>query len=112
MSTTRQNKISRLIQKEIGDIFQRNGSSIYPGVMLTVTVVRVTPDFSLAKIYISAFPSDKREKAIEAINENKKTIRHELGKRIRNQLRAIPDLNFFIDDSLDYADNINKLLND
>ena len=112
MSKRRQNKIRRLIQKEIGDIFQRNSSSIYPFARLTVTVFRVKSDFSLAKIYVSAFPSEKKEKAIEAINQNKKTIRHELGKRIRNQLRAIPDLDFYIDDSLDYADNINKLLND
>lgn len=112
MSTTRQNKIGRLIQKEIGDIFQKNTSLISPGIMLTVTVARVTADLSLAKIYISVFPSEKQEQAMEAINENKKTIRHELGKRVRNQLRVIPDLNFFIDDSLDYADNIDKLLND
>ena len=101
-----------MIQKEIGDIFQKNTTSISPGAMLTVTVVRVTADLSLAKIYISVFPSDKQELVIEAVNENKKTIRHELGKRVKNQLRVIPDLSFFIDDSLDYADNINKLLNE
>ena len=79
--------------------------------MLTVTVVRITSDLSLARTYVSVFPSDKQEQAIKAVNHNKKSIRLELGKRIKNQLRAIPDLDFFIDDSLDYADNINKLLN-
>ncbi len=112
MSTTRQNKISRLIQKEIGDIFQKNSPTIYPGILLTVTVVRVTADLSLAKIYVSIFPSDNKEKVIDAINQNKKSIRHELGKKVKNQLRVIPELSFFIDDSLDYADNIEKLLND
>jgi ribosome-binding factor A len=99
-----------LIQKEIGDIFQRNSSSIYPGIMLTVTVVRVTPDLSLAKIYISVFPTDKQDKVLEAINQTNKNLRHELGKRVKNQLRVIPELSFYIDDSLDYAENINNLL--
>ena len=80
------------------------------GVLVSVTAVRVSPDLSVAKAYLSIFPSDKADELIKAIRANTKSIRYDLGQRVRLQLRKIPDLTFFIDDSLDYIENIDKLL--
>ena len=98
------------MQRELADIFQKESKTITPGQMITVTVVRVSPDLGLAKIYLSIFPVKKEEDPITIINEHKNQIRHELGNRIRNQVRKIPELAFYIDDSLDYIDNIDRLL--
>ncbi len=103
------NKIDRLLQKELGDIFQKQTQAMH-GVLVSVTAVRVSPDLSVAKAYLSIFPSDKADELIKAIRANTKSIRYDLGQRVRLQLRKIPDLTFFIDDSLDYIENIDKLL--
>ena len=103
------NKIDRLLQKELGDIFQKQTQAMH-GVLVSVTTVRVSPDLSVAKAYLSIFPSDKADELIKAIRANTKSIRYDLGQRVRLQLRKIPDLTFFIDDSLDYIENIDKLL--
>jgi ribosome-binding factor A len=110
MDSTRLNKVARLIQKEMGEYFQHEGHNLTEGGMITVTSVRMAPDLSLAKIYLSIFPPEKRKDAMTAINEMVKTIRLELGSRIRHQIRFIPELAFFIDDSLDYAEKIDQLL--
>lgn len=110
MESTRQAKVGRQIQKDLGEIFQRLGSSFLHGSMVTVTEVRMSPDFSLAKVFVSIFPPDKREPVLASINQNLKTIRLELGKRVRNQLRIVPELAFIIDDTLDYAEKIDRLL--
>ncbi len=110
MTTTRQNKVSRLIQKELGDIFQKQGNNLYHGAMITVTVVRITADLSQAKVYLSLFPPAKKDEIFTAVNEKNKAVRHELAKRVKNQLRIIPELKFFIDDSLDYMEKIDTLL--
>ncbi len=110
MKSQRQSKVSRLLQKELADIFQKQGSSLFGGGMISVTVVRVTPDLGLAKVYISIFPPERRGELFETVNLQVKAIRHELGRRVKNQLRLVPDLHFFIDDSLDYADKIDQLL--
>ncbi len=110
MASIRQNKVSRLIQKDLGDIFQKEEKEILPGYMITVTKVRVTADLGIARVYLSIFPSGKLEEQITVINNHKKHIRHELGKRIRHQVREIPELTFFIDDSLDYIERIESLL--
>jgi len=110
MATTRQNKVSRLLQKELGDIFQREGNDMFSGKMITVTNVRITPDLAQARIFLSIFPSPEKEDFEHILHENSGHIRHELGNRIRYQLRTIPELNFFLDDSLDYIDNIDRLL--
>ncbi len=110
MDTTRQNKISRLIQKELSDIFVRESKEWVKNVMITVSVVRVTPDLAIAKVYLSVFPSERKDEVLKAIEENAKKIRGEMGNRVRNQLRVIPELHFYIDDSLDYIENIDKLL--
>ncbi len=80
------------------------------GVLISVTNVRVSPDLSVAHAYLSIFPSDKGEELVKNINENVKSVRYDLGKRLRNQLRVIPELTFHVDDSLDYVENIDRLL--
>ena len=108
--STRQDKVARLIQKEIATFFQRETRNIFPGIMITVTVVRITPDLGIAKIYLSIFPSNQKDEILEYIQSNTKSIRHFLSQSIKPQLRKMPELNFYIDDSLDYIDNINNLL--
>jgi ribosome-binding factor A len=110
MDSTRQNKISRLIQKEMGDILLKEGKGQLIGKMITVTSVRISPDLSLARVYVSLFPPAERKEILEVINSQTKHLRHELGIRVKNQLRIVPELAFFIDDSLDYIENIDRLL--
>ncbi|MDO5446492.1 MAG: 30S ribosome-binding factor RbfA [Prevotellaceae bacterium] len=109
MQEDRLNKVARLVQKDLSEIFQQQTRMMH-GVMVSVTTVRVSPDLSICRVYLSIFPSEKAEEIITNINNNQKSIRYELGKRERFQLRIIPELKFFIDDSLDYIDNIDKLL--
>lgn len=111
METTRQQKINRLIQKELSEIFRADTSKMQ-GVLVTVSIVRVSPDLGLAKVYLSIFPSDKGAELLENIKTNTKTIRFALGQKVGKQLRVIPDLAFYLDDSLDYLDNIDRLLKD
>lgn len=110
MSSTRQNKIERLLQRDLGDIFQKGTSTMFKGKMITVTKVRVSPDLSTARVYLSLFPVQDKKEFIEYINSLDGQIRYDLGKRIRHQLRKVPQLSFFIDDSLDYIENIDKLI--
>ena len=109
METTRQNKISRLLQKELSEIFLLQTKAMQ-GTLVSVSVVRISPDMSIARVYLSIFPSEKGEELVRNINENMKSIRFELGTRVRHQLRIIPELKFFIDDSLDYLQKIDSLL--
>ena len=109
METTRQNKINRLLQKELSDVFLLQTKAMH-GVMVSVSQVRVSPDLSVARAYLSIFPSEKGEELIKNIKANSKSIRHEIAGRVRFQLRKMPDLSFFLDDSLDYAENIDALL--
>ena len=110
MESTRQSKISRLIQKELAEIFQRESRELFHGKMISVTTVRVTSDLSLARVYLSIFPSEKANELLVDIKQIGPKIRFELGKRTGKQLRVIPSLEFFIDDSLDYIDHIDSLL--
>ncbi len=110
METTRQNKIARLLQKELSEIFMRQTQAWGKGILVSVSAVRVSPDLSVAKAYISIFPSAKAKELCENINTNQKSIRYELGSRVRHQLRIIPELRFFVDDSLDYIEHIDELL--
>ena len=109
MQETRQNKIARLLQKELSLIFQSQTRMMH-GVMVSVTRCRISPDLSICTAYLSIFPSEKGEEIVNNVNNNMKTRRYELGTRVRNQLRIIPELRFFIDDSLDYIDRIDELL--
>ena len=110
MESTRQKKVSRLIQKELADIFLKQGSELAPGRMVSVTIVRMSPDLSFAKVYVSIFPSENQSDVLKSIKEMSHKLRYELGYKIRSQLRIVPEIAFFIDDSLDYIENIDKLL--
>ena len=109
MQETRQNKIARLLQKELSLIFQSETRAMH-GMMVSVTRTKVSPDLSICTAYLSVFPSEKGEEVIKAVTQNQATIRYDLGQRVRHQLRIIPELRFFIDDSLDYIDHIDELL--
>ena len=109
METTRQQKIARLIQKELGDIFQKQTQATR-GVLVSVSAVRISPDLSIAKGYLSIFPSERADEILGNINANARQIRYDLGKRVRFQLRISPELKFFKDDSLDYLEHIDELL--
>ena len=110
METIRQSKINRLLQKELSDIF-RNETRKSHGTLVSVSVVRVTPDLSIAKVYLSIFPSERGAEILESVRKNAKSIRFDLASRVRFQLRKTPELQFYLDDSLDYIDNIDSLLN-
>ncbi|MGM9699332.1 MAG: 30S ribosome-binding factor RbfA [Prevotella sp.] len=109
MQETRQNKIARLLQKELSIIFQQQTRAMR-GVMVSVTRTKISPDLSICTAYLSVFPSERGEEILKNINANEKTIRYDLGTRVRHQLRIIPELRFFIDDSLDYIERIDELL--
>ena len=112
MESKRQQRISKLIQHDLGEIFQLEVPHLTPGVMVTVTQVYVTPDLALAKVYLSLFPTSNKETLLEKINDASREVRGLLGKRVRHQLRAIPELRFYLDDSLDFIEKIDKLLKD
>lgn len=109
METTRQARISRLLQKELSEIFRQQTSKLR-GVLVTVSAVRVSADLSVARAYLSVFPSERGSEILDNINHSARTIRYELAGRVRYQLRKTPELTFFIDDSLDYLDNIDQIL--
>jgi len=108
--STRQKKVSRLIQKEVAEIFVHNGREYAPGKMISVTKVRMSPDLSYARIHISVFPSAAQEEVLKSVQAHSHKIRFELGQKTKSQLRIVPELTFFIDDSLDYIEKIDKLL--
>ncbi len=109
MQETRQNKIARLLQKELSVIFQEQTRTMH-GVMVSVTRTKISPDLSICTAYLSIFPSERGEELLQNITKNEKQIRFELGTRVRHQMRIIPELRFFIDDSLDYIERIDELL--
>lgn len=109
MQETRQNRIARLLQRELSLIFQSQ-TRLMHGVMVSVTRCRISPDLSICTAYLSIFPSEKSDEIMTNIRKNEKTLRYELGTRVGKQMRIIPDLRFFIDDSLDYQEHIDELL--
>ncbi|HAF30057.1 MAG TPA: 30S ribosome-binding factor RbfA [Bacteroidales bacterium] len=110
MSSTRQSKIERLLQRDLGDIFQKGTNDLFRGKMITVTKVRISPDLSSARAYLSLFPVEDKKEFIDYINSVEGQIRYDLAKRVRHQLRKVPSLSFFVDDSLDYIENLDNLL--
>lgn len=110
MESTRQSKVAKQIQKDISDIFSKEGADLVKGAMVTVTAVRMSPDLGYAKIYLSIFPFEKSKAIMDAVTQQEWRIRKALGTRIRNQLRIVPELTFFLDDSLEYIENIDNLL--
>ena len=109
METTRQAKIARLIQKDLSEILRLQTAKTH-GILVSVSAVRVSPDLSVARAYLSIFPSEKAKDILENINRNARTIRYELAQKVRYQLRKTPELTFHLDDSLDYIENIDNLL--
>ena len=108
----RQLKVGKLLQTDLAEIFQRELSSLLGNkALVTITKVRVTPDLGIARVYLSIF-NDDADTLLQTINEHNKNIRFKLGLKIKNQVRAVPQLQFFIDDSLDYIDKIDELLKD
>ncbi|MCE2613562.1 30S ribosome-binding factor RbfA [Flavobacteriaceae bacterium D16] len=110
METQRQKKIGGLIQQDLADILQRAASEGTPGTLISVSKVSVTADLSIAKVYVSVFPTGKAKKIVEEIKESTPAVRHELAQRTKHQLRRTPELLFFLDDSLDYIDKIDQSL--
>jgi len=108
--TTRQQKVARQIQKDLAEIIRARGMAAYDGALLTVSGVKITPDLALAKVYVSIFPSSKAEDVMERLGEETSRLRGELGRRVAKQLRIVPELAFYLDDSLDYVEHIDELL--
>ena len=109
MESTRQAKIARLLQKDLSEIFRQQTAKTH-GTLVSVSAVRVSPDLSIARVYLSIFPTEKSQEMLASINASAKTIRYELAQKVRFQLRKCPDLSFYLDDSLDYIENIDRLL--
>ena len=109
MESTRLKKVERLVQKELSLYFQQK-STYYLGKLISVTVVRISADLSVARVYLSIFPTTDIEKVFEMVVADTGKIKYEMGKKLRNALRKMPDLKFFIDDSLDHAEKIDELL--
>ncbi|KAB1157206.1 30S ribosome-binding factor RbfA [Tenacibaculum aiptasiae] len=108
--TNRQRKIAGVLQQDLVDVLQRAAQNGMKGVIISVSKVSVTADLGVAKVYLSVFPSEKRDEIIEGVKSNTPLIRHELAQRTKNQLRRMPELLFFGDDSLDYIEDIDKSL--
>ena len=109
-ASTRQLKVAREIQKDLAEIIRDKGMAVFGGAMVTVSEVRVSPDLSLAKTYVSIFPSAKAEEVMKTLNDNIKVLRGELGHLVAKQLRIVPEIVFYLDTSLDYAEHIDELL--
>ena len=110
METTRQPKIARQIQRDIADIFQKEGRDLLRGTLVTVTEVRVSPDFNYAKIYVSIFPFDKAPETMAVLAKQNRFIRRQLGRRIKDQLKSVPEIQFFLDDSLEYIEHLEQAM--
>jgi ribosome-binding factor A len=111
MDSTRQQKMARLLQKEMGDIFEIDMRRLFPHAMITITKVNVTKDLSIARFYLSIFALREKKPSLDEIRAHIPEFRYKLGNQIRRQVRIIPHLEFFEDDSLDYIENLEKLIN-
>lgn len=110
MESNRQKKIASVLQRDLVDILQGAAKSGMRGVIISVTKVSVTVDLSIAKVYLSIFPTEKTTEIIQGVNTNTASIKHEIAQRTKHQLRKMPDLQFYLDDSLEYIDNIDRSL--
>lgn len=108
--STRQLKVAKEIQKYLAEIIRSKGMAAFGGAMVSVSGVEISPDLSVAKVYVSIFPSDKAEAVMALLEENRGPIRGELGSKVRHQFRIVPELVFYIDNSLDYVAHIEELL--
>lgn len=109
MESKRQQKFARVIQKDLGELFQRESSNLLPNVFITITKIRVTPDLAMARIYLSFYNTNNPALALSEIRNQTREIRYKLGQRIKDQVRVIPELEFFIDDTSDYVSRMDEL---
>lgn len=109
-ASTRQLKVSRELQRDLAEIIRSKGLSHYGGAMVTVSEVRISPDLSIAKVFVSIFPSEKQQAVMAVLEEDKRMLRGELGRKVASQLRIVPEFDFFLDTTLDYAEHIDELL--
>ena len=107
---TRQLKVARELQRDLAEIVRSKGMAAWGGAMVTVSEVRISPDLSVAKVFVSIFPSDKQDSVMHLLEENKKALRGELGRKVASQLRIVPEIDFYLDTTLDYAEHIDELL--
>lgn len=112
MESKRQQKINRLIQKELSEVFQRECAHLVQGKLVTVTIVKVSSDLGLVKVYLSVMPDNSGKEVLENVHNEISSIRHTMGNRLRNQLRKIPEFKFYLDDTAQYASKMDKLFND
>ena len=108
--STRQLKVGRELQRDLAEIIRSKGMAAFGGALLTVSEVRISPDLSIAKVYVSIFPSEKQTEVMKLLEDQKKQLRGELGHKVAKQLRIVPDLDFYLDGTLDYAEHIDELL--
>ena len=108
--STRQLKVAKEIQKEMAEIIRSKGMAAFCGALVSVCGVKISPDLSVAKIYVSVFPSEKAEAVMAVLEENNRTLRGELGNKVGKQLRIVPEIAFYLDSSLDYVEHIEELL--
>lgn len=108
--STRQQKVSRELQRHLAELLRSKGMAYFGGAMVTVSEVRISPDLSIAKVYVSVFPSNRQEEVMKQLEDEKKHLRGELGHLVAKQLRIVPDLDFYLDTTLDYAEHIDELL--
>ena len=111
MASVRQNKAGRMILKELSLIFQKEARNLFKGAMISVTVVRMSPDLKVAKVYLSFFNVPDKDAMLEEVRGQQGNVRRLLGNQVKNQVRNIPELHFYLDDSIDYAEEIDTLLN-
>ncbi|MCQ2184050.1 MAG: 30S ribosome-binding factor RbfA [Bacteroidales bacterium] len=109
-ASTRQLKVASSLRKDMAEILRSKGMAAFGGAMVSVSGVEISPDLSVARVYVSIFPSEKAADVMKTIEENKKALRGELGRKVAKQLRIVPELVFFLDSSLDYVEHIEELL--
>ena len=109
-ASTRQLKVASQIKRDMAEIIRAKGMAAFDGALVSVSGVKISPDLSQAKVYVSIFPSSKSETVMDTISEMSRSLRGELGRRVGKQLRIVPELQFFLDDSLDYVEHIEELL--
>lgn len=109
-ASTRQLKVARELQRDLAEIIRSRGMAVFGGAMVTVSEVRVSPDLSIAKVYVSVFPSAKQEEVMNTLKVENRSLRGELGRKVAKQLRIVPEIDFYLDTTLDYAEYIDRLL--
>lgn len=102
--------MARELQRDLAEIIRSKGMAAFGGAMVTVSEVRISPDLSVAKVFVSIFPSDKQAAVMHLLDDNKKALRGELGRKVASQLRIVPEIDFYLDSTLDYAEHIDELL--